>query len=261
MKQVTTLRLYGPRDLARIEACVVPLVQSWAGHWLFGNRHVVSVKATPVVAKRLGRRMRCIGDPSGAWLGRCRSDAVQLADLLFGESISGSERSKLVVRVADRVAEELAHALLAGMLGQADAAADSTWKQAAEDEDATAAFGLVHLRISVASASMDVVASAAACVAVLAAEESSEGQVASPALVQRSAAIGDSAVGLRASLAEVEIGLFELLSMRPGDVVLFPHPLVDPVFVKTQDGKPVGRAVLGSREGRRAAQFIERNTR
>lgn len=78
-----------------------------------------------------------------------------------------------------------------------------------------------------------------------------------PALAERDSVIGDARVQLHVTLAPVEIELAEVLSVRPGDVLMFPHQVGEPVLVETADGRPLGRAELGGSKGRRAARFVD----
>ena len=253
----TPVRLLGPRDLVRIETCAGEALAAWAARWVAGRSDALPPEAGAWTTALPMQSLRCVGERGGAWVGLAPldDDAPRLLGSLFGSEALAGEPLGLAAGVVDAAARELSCGLLGALLGRAQPADTAAWRHHTSGGEHAVRFG-AGVRIALRAAELRFVVSAAAVGALLA--RVAVAPVARPAaLAPRATAIGEARVGLQAVLAPAEIGLADLVSMRAGDVLMFPHPLASPVFVQTRDGRQVGRAQLGSAAGRRAAQFVD----
>lgn len=253
----TPLRFYGPGDLARLEAAVREPLQAWAACWLVAGADVGTVIARAYQTKSASPALRCVGTRGGSWVGAAGSGDVAggLARALFGSQPAGSEPQGSLSAVAEVALDDLGKRLLEHLGGQA-AQEPAAWVRPAGEAPAAASRGDVELQLTLAGQELQLVLGVAAAMAFL--DRGPAPRRPAAALpVSRQVAVEGARVVLQATLAPVELALPDLLAMREGDVVLFPHPLDEPVLVRTHDGKPVGRALIGSHQGRRVAQLID----
>lgn len=253
----TPLRFYGPGDLARLEAAVREPLLAWAARWLVAGADVGLVTARAYRAKSASPSLRCVGTRGGSWVGVAGvSDvACGLARALFGCQPADTEPLGALAAVAGAALDDLGSRLLEH-LGAQPALAPAAWLRPAGEAPAAASRGDVELQLTLAGQDLQLVLGVAAAIAFL--DRGPAPRRPAAALpVSRQAAVEGARVALQATLEPVELALPDLLAMREGDVVLFPHPLDEPVLVRTHDGKPVGRALIGSHQGRRAAQLID----
>lgn len=255
MSRFTPIRLYGPRDLARIEERARQPLREWAARWLVRGCDLGAVTAGSCLGDVLSSPpLRCVGQADAAWLGvACFGDiAGGVALGLFGAEPGSKEPLGATLAVAESALHELSCCLLEALTGQPGANAVS-WMRHTGAAPAAARLGEVELCIGFPGGhQLCVVLGVAAAMACLGRPAAS-----TATLSPRHAALDDGHVRLDALLAPVELPLAELLAIRAGDVVLFAHRLDEPVLLRTAAGKSVGRAALGARDGRRAARLID----
>jgi flagellar motor switch/type III secretory pathway protein FliN len=259
MSRVAPILLYAPADLAGIARCLRPVLSAWAEAWM-----VPGIAAPDVQARAWrddGLPLQCIGDQGGAWVGAAATDhpAQALVRGLMGSEPAAQEPMGSALAVAEAAREDMAQRLLAALLGREPGAALPAWAREPAHAPAAARFGDLSLHVLVLGVDLHLVASAEAAMAAVMRLRAAGGAAASAAAppVARQVAIEGARVTVEAVLASAEVTLPELLAMREGDVVLFPHAIGEPVLIRTAEGKPVGRATLGAREGRRAAQLVD----
>jgi hypothetical protein len=252
----TPLRFYGPGDLARLETAVREPLQAWAARWLLAGAEVGPAVANAYRANAAASSLRCRGTSGGAWVGAAGIGdmAGGLARALFGSQPVDAEPRGALVAVAELVLDDLVMRLLEQLAGP-PTQEPAAWVRPAGAVPAASSRGDVELQLTLAGQELQLIVGVVAAIAFL--DRGSPRRPAAALPVSRQTAVEGARVALQATLAPVELALPDLLAMREGDVVLFPHPLDEPVLVRTHDGKPVARALIGSREGRRAAQLID----
>ncbi len=87
-----------------------------------------------------------------------------------------------------------------------------------------------------------------------------EPAAADAALTPRKAAIASGSTRLEVILGEAELTLAELANVSPGDVIRLQAAFREPLTVRTSDGRPILHAHLGTRNGRKAIQIIEKTS-
>ncbi len=256
MSRVAPIVLYGPADLAGITACLRPALRAWAEAWLVPGIAAPDVRA--LGWRDDGLPLLCVGDDAGAWVGAAAGQVAALVRGVFGSEPGAQEPFGCALSVAEEALEDMARRLLALLLGREPGAPSPARLRDPAGVPASARFGDLSLRVLVLGADLHFVASAEAAMAAIGRLRAAAGRstvAAQP--VSRHQAVEGARITVEAMLASTEIALPDLLAMREGDVVLFPHAIGEPVLIRTVDGKPVGRAALGACEGRRAALLVD----
>lgn len=246
--------LYSRTDLARLAGRARIALREWADEWMVPGIPAPDVRAAPWADD--GLSLRCVGDDAGAWVGTsfAHGQAAVLVRALFGSELQAHEPLGCSLPLAEAALEDMARRLLAALLGHAPGNAPAWMLDPAEVP--ASRLGNLSLVVLLPGADLHMVASPGAAMATLERPRGTASTTGSRLVARRSAVEG-ARIRLEAGLAATEIGLPDLLALGKGDVVIFPHAISEPVLIRTADGKPVGRALLGGCDGRRAAQLVD----
>lgn len=254
MSRVSPVVLYGQADLASLAGRARIALREWSDAWAVPGIPAPDVRAAPWADD--GLSLRCLGDAGGAWVGTsfAHGQAAVLVRTLFGSEFQAQEPLGCALAVAEAALEDMARRLLAALLGH-EPGDEPAWMLDSAEVPASR-LGNLSLIVLLPGVDLHMVASPVAAMAAM--ERPRRPTSASgPQLVARRSAVEGARLRIEAGLASTEIGLPDLLALGNGDVVLFPHAISEPVLIRTADGQPVGRALLGGRDGRRAAQLVD----
>lgn len=254
---VRPIHLVGKTILETVRERAQSALETWARDWVRGHRdgtHHLQIAVLPPEARARAHEYEALHTDAGhIWFRASRFDGAQLARAVVGPELMLDSAcvDEWISTVVERARLARNRALCQALLGTS--VSESSLAYPSPLPSRLFAFGSGAVVVSCEPLGWHAIADGAVWRSVPPGERT--GAHNRPALMPLERAVRGGRTRLDVVLGSVEIALPRLLDLRPGDVLRVPERLDQGVAVSCA-GKPIARASLGERVGRKCVQIL-----
>lgn len=259
----TTLpfRLVGEIDKSTLRTAFLAEAQEWAATWFAGTPQAeLEIDAEPAPGSMDKDQWTIVGEAPDRWVAwQCPDDSWQdYARFLLASPVApDAPLTPLIGALLQECLSDLATRLLTAAGVATDCGA--TTEGSLHSVRIGYGSGVVFANLSGGGLPQQRLALGGEVAAAFISRQS-QPTAADPALAPRRMAIASGSTRLEVVLGQAELTVAELANVSPGDVIRIGASFREPLTVRTSDGLSILRAHLGTRNGRKAIQIIEKTS-